>query len=32
MVTSSNQFDSIANGLALIGQSTDIERWAVKAA
>jgi len=32
MVTSSNQFDSIANGLALIGQSADIERWAVKAA
>ncbi|MDH7793450.1 Hsp70 family protein [Ochrobactrum sp. AN78] len=30
MVTSSNQFDSIANGLALIGQSADIERWAVK--
>lgn len=32
MVTSSNQFDSIANGLALIGQSADIDRWAVKAA
>lgn len=30
MVTSSNQFDSIANGLALIGQSDDIQRWAVK--
>lgn len=30
MVTSSNQFDSIATGLALIGQSTDIERWSVK--
>ncbi|OYR20212.1 Hsp70 family protein [Brucella thiophenivorans] len=30
MVTSSNQFDSIANGLALIGQSADIERWTVK--
>jgi len=30
MVTSSNQFDSIANGLALIGQDTDIGRWAVK--
>ncbi|MGB5840603.1 MAG: Hsp70 family protein, partial [Brucella anthropi] len=30
VVTSSNQFDSIANGLALIGQSADIERWSVK--
>ncbi|MFD1197808.1 Hsp70 family protein [Brucella gallinifaecis] len=30
MVTSSNQFDSIANGLALIGQSADIDRWTVK--
>ena len=29
-VSSSNQFDSIATGLALIGQSNDIERWAVK--
>ncbi|ALF29043.1 molecular chaperone Hsp70 [Brucella abortus] len=29
MVTSSNQFDSIANGLALIGQSGDIDRWSV---
>lgn len=31
MVTSSNQFDSIATGLALIGQDADIARWAVKA-
>jgi hypothetical chaperone protein len=30
VVTSSNQFDSIANGLALIGQSADIERWSVE--
>lgn len=30
MVTSSNQFDSIANGLALIGRSADIERWEVR--
>ena len=30
VVTSSNQFDSIANGLALIGQSVDIDRWSVK--
>ncbi len=30
MVTSSNQFDSIANGLALIGQDANIERWAVR--
>ncbi|MBC2884523.1 Hsp70 family protein [Ochrobactrum sp. CM-21-5] len=30
MVTSSNQFDSIATGLALIGQDADIARWAVK--
>ena len=30
VVTSSNQFDSIANGLALIGKSGDIERWSVK--
>ncbi len=30
MVTSSNQFDSIANGLALIGGGADIDRWAVK--
>ena len=29
-VSSSNQFDSIATGLALIGQSNDIERWSVK--
>lgn len=29
-VSSTNQFDSIATGLALIGQSNDIERWAVK--
>lgn len=29
-VSSSNQFDSIATGLALIGHSNDIERWAVK--
>lgn len=29
-VSSSNQFDSIATGLALIGHSNDIDRWAVK--
>jgi hypothetical chaperone protein len=29
-VTSSNQFDSIATGLALIGQDADIDRWSVK--
>ncbi|WOC14761.1 Hsp70 family protein [Pseudochrobactrum sp. MP213Fo] len=29
-VSSSNQFDSIATGLALIGHNTDIERWSVK--
>lgn len=28
-VSSSNQFDSIATGLALIGQSDDIKRWSV---
>lgn len=30
MVTSSNQFDSIATGLSLIGHSKDIDRWVVK--
>lgn len=29
-VSSSNQFDSIATGLALIGHSNDIGRWSVK--
>ncbi len=28
-VSSSNQFDSIANGLALIGQTDDLARWTV---
>ncbi len=29
-VSSSNQFDSIATGLALIGHSNDLKRWTVK--